>query len=161
MRAGDKGPYLYDEICRIPFIAYVPGQTASKSDAYVYNMDLMPTFIDVARSSIPDGLDACSLLPVIKGEVDSVRDRVAFIEFYGHQVPVLQKVIRTDAYKYIFNGPDRDEFYDLVADPGEMENRVDDPACSEQVAEARNVMLAKIEELGDPIRRYYVHSRLH
>ena len=37
--------------------------------------------------------------------------------------------MRTREWKYVFNGFDDDELYDLRADPDEMVNRAADPAC--------------------------------
>jgi N-acetylglucosamine-6-sulfatase len=57
------------------------------------------------------------------------------------------KAIRTERYKLIqYTDLDgMDEFYDLLADPYEMHNRIDDPAQSERVEELRG-RLSKLLE---------------
>ena len=83
---ADKGPHLYEEELRIPLVVKIPGMTnGARSDAYVYNMDLMPTILEIAGADVPNGLDALSLMPIVRGEKENVRDRVAFVEFHGHQ----------------------------------------------------------------------------
>jgi arylsulfatase A-like enzyme len=157
----DKGPYLYDEEVRIPLIARVPGTGAGvRSDAVVYNMDLMPTILDIAGADIPGDLDAASLMPLLRGERNVVREPVAYVEFHGHQGPYSQRLVRTDSVKYVFNAPDTDELYDLREDPGEMRNLIGDPSCASVLGEMRHVLLRHIIDTGDPIRRFFERSRI-
>ena len=158
----DKGPYLYDELCRIPLIASIPGiPGGSRSNAVVYNMDLMPTFLELCGIEPTAGLDARSLYPILRGETEDIREEYAYLEFYGHQVPVLQKLLRTNSYKYIFNGQETDEYYDLLCDPGELTNRIADPAYSAAVRSARISMQTQLTKMGDPVLRYFEGTRLH
>jgi arylsulfatase A-like enzyme len=158
----DKGPYLYDDICRIPLIAAVPGcDPGRRSDAVAYNMDLCPTFLDLAGCNVPNGMDACSLMPILNATDDRIRDDIAYLEFYGHQVPVTQKVVRGSRFKYIFNSFDKDEYYDLENDPDELVNLIGSPSCAAQVGDAREIMLDRLEALSDPILRYYRGTRMH
>jgi len=156
----DKGPHLYDEQCRIPLIARVPGAPGGRrSDAVVYNMDLMPTVLGLAGAEVPRDLDAAGLLPVIRGEHDSVRPPVAFVEFHGHQCPYTQRLVQTAEFKYVFNAPESDELYDLKKDPGELANRVRDPEYAATLREMRSLLREQIEATGDPIRRFYEATR--
>lgn len=159
-RLIDKGPFLYDDILRIPFIARVPGLTeaGARNQNWIYNYDLMPTFIDLAGGDIPGGLDARSLLPVLRGEES--REPVAFGEFHGHQVITSQRVMRTEKWKYIFNGPQHDELYDLEADPHELKNLANDAAHTRPLREMRERMLAHIKEMKDLLERYFVMNRM-
>lgn len=157
----DKGPHLYDEQCRIPLVARVPGSPGRRrSDAVVYNMDLMPTVLELAGAAVPDDLDAVSLLPLIRGETETVRPPVAFIEFHGHQCPYAQRLVQKAGWKYVFNAPDVDELYDLTNDPGELENRIDDASCAGRLAELRGLLLEHLRVTGDPILRYYAGTRI-
>jgi arylsulfatase A-like enzyme len=156
----DKGPHMYDEEIRIPLVARLPGVTSGgRSDAIVYNMDLMPTILDIAGADTPGDLDAKSLMPVLRGEADEVREPVAYVEFHGHQGPYSQRLVRTNDVKYVFNAPDRDELYDLNADPGEMRNLIGDPGRASVLEEMRRMLLKHIIETGDPIRRFFECSR--
>jgi len=157
----DKGPHLYDEVCRIPLIASVPGTKGRRINSYVYNMDLMPTFIECSGGEVPEGIDGQSLLPLLWGEKEKVRDEIVYIEFYGHQIPVVQKLLRTDTWKYIFNGQERDEYYDIEKGPAELVNDIDNPAYSENIRSARQLMNKKLKDLNDPILRYFENTRMH
>jgi len=157
----DKGPHLYDEQCRIPLIGRIPGQPAGRrSDAVVYNMDLMPTTLELAGAPIPAGLDALSLLPIIRAEREAVRPPVAYLEFHGHQCPYPQRMVQTDRLKYIFNAADRDELYDLEKDPGELTNAIEAPACADRLAQMRSLLHDHLKATGDPILRFYEGTRL-
>ena len=159
---ADKGPYLYDEICRIPLIAYQPGSSGGRrSDALAYNMDLMPTILELAGCSIPADLDAVSLLPIIDGQSESVRgDEPVLIEFHGHQAPYEQRLVRTRTAKYVFNAPDIDELYDLQRDPHELHNLAADPAHVGLLKDMRRLMHSLLVERRDPILTFFEGSRL-
>ena len=159
-RLCDKGPFLYDEICRVPFIVKVPGLTTpgERRGEWITNVDLMPTLLELGGVSVPEGLDASSILPILRGEES--RESVAFIEFHGHQLPYCQRLIRTETHKYVFNGPDVDELYDLTADPCELTNRIDEAASRSILRDLRERLHAFLRNAGDPILRYFVDTRL-
>ena len=159
----DKGPYLYDEICRIPLIGHIPGMTGgNRTNALVYNMDLMPTILEIAGCEIPDDLDAVSLTPILTGKRESVRDEnePVYIEFHGHQAPYEQRMVRTRTAKYIFNAPDKDELYDLRNDPYELHNIADNPAHAKLLNHMRLTMRGQLIKTHDPLLAFFEGSRL-
>ena len=58
---------------------------------------------------------------------------------------------RTRDYKYVRRLYETDELYDLRADPGELENRIDDPACAGTLAELRERMLTWYQTTCDVV----------
>lgn len=58
---------------------------------------------------------------------------------------------RTERYKYIRRQYERDEFYDLQADPQETTNRIDDPACAAEVARHKERLLTWYMETCDTV----------
>jgi arylsulfatase A-like enzyme len=83
---GSKGGY-YEGGIREPFIVRWPGTIAagSKSDIPVINVDLFPTFLDVAGVETPSGkvLDGESLLPVLRGQ-GALKRGAIFWHFPGY-----------------------------------------------------------------------------
>ena len=52
-------------------------------------------------------------------------------QFNGVELYYTQRSVMTKQYKYVFNGFDFDELYDLAKDPHEMKNVAEDPAYAE------------------------------
>jgi len=109
---------VYDELSKMVFMIRDP-QSASggrKIGALVQNTDLMPTLL--ARLGIEshetDGID---LNPLIRGEVDRVRDAAYSGAFQ------IRGSVRTDEWKLIDNrGEKETELFNLPDDPGEKNN---------------------------------------
>jgi arylsulfatase A-like enzyme len=70
--------------------------------------------------------------------------------YYGGEFLYTQRMLITRRYKYVFNGFDVDEVYDLALDPHELCNVVDDPAYTGVVVELRDQLYALMERYGDP-----------
>ncbi|MAG13553.1 MAG: hypothetical protein CMN78_03040 [Spirochaetales bacterium] len=68
-----------------------------------------------------DGIDLSAILE----DPESTPSREAiFNVYYGCEFLRVQRMIITDRYKYVFNGFDVDELYDLEIDPSEILNHV-------------------------------------
>jgi arylsulfatase A-like enzyme len=66
---------LYPEVCAIPFLAHLPGMTASRrSAALVQPADLMPTVLELAGAEVPATVQGRSLKALIEGGAERVRD---------------------------------------------------------------------------------------
>jgi len=152
-RFWDKGFGMYDCITRIPLIISHPSIKPGVSDAFVTLNDLAPTFLDIAGCPAPP-MDGESLLPILTGEKDAVRQDYIVTEHHGHQQVFWQRMVRTPSFKYVFNPTSRDEFYDLEKDPWETTNIID-KADREKLAWAKKILLAWMEETGDqPMLRW-------
>lgn len=131
---------MYENSVKIPAILSSPGRIpgGTVTRALVSAYDWMPTLLDFLDLPRPDDplLPGTSMLPVITGEADELRDEVVVFDEYG---PV--RMIRTREWKYIRRFPDGpDELYDLVGDPGEDRNLADEPGHSARVDEMRSRM---------------------
>ncbi len=149
-------------------------------DSLVSQVDLFPTLCECGDLPRPDWLQGVSLLPMIRGEIPSVRDRI-FAEVNFHVAYDPQRCVRTERWKYVRRfeesrgtppsnidaGPGKDFFlraglgerenplealYDVYFDPGETNNRITDPACAEVLVDLRESLERWMEESGDPIR---------
>jgi len=127
----------YEPSVRVPMVAYAPGLVPKgvTNPALVRNLDLAPTFLDLAHVPRPAQMEGTSFLSLAEGKT-SPRDWKPgdFIyEYYWEwnfpQTPTTFAIER-DRVKYIqYHGIwDTEEIYDLNRDPEEMNNLIDDPA---------------------------------
>ena len=77
-------------------------------DALVSHVDIFPTLCDLLDLAPPPWLRGASLLPLVRGEAESIRDEV-FAEVTYHAAYEPQRCVRTARYKYIrrFDGRER------------------------------------------------------
>jgi arylsulfatase len=138
-----KGCRFYEPLVHVPLIFSMPGTlpTGVKTDALVELTDLAPTLLDLAGLKIPLEMAGRSLLPLLKGETDTHREYVR-CEYYDalSHVNLTREVwegsratmIRDRRYKLVtYHGHETGELFDLENDPGEFDNRWDDPAMAE------------------------------
>ena len=152
-RMWDKGYGMYDCLYRIPFIARHPSIAPGVNESFVSLLDLAPTFLDAAALAVPEGLDGVSLMPILRGERRGIRPDCMVFEHYGHQIPFWQRMVRTRDSKYIYNPTDRDEFYDLQADPHETVNRID-LVPRDRVEPLKETLRQWIRDTQDPVRGF-------
>ena len=119
-----KNISAFEEIYRVPLIVAGPGIAAGAvSDARVGLHDLHPTILELAGLSpdpVPDSRSAAALLA--SGARGDGSWRRGYAEYFGVRILLTQRVVWDGDTKYIFNGFDNDELYDLAADPHEMTN---------------------------------------
>jgi arylsulfatase A-like enzyme len=122
---------MYEECTRVPLLVRGPGVRANTTlDALTVNVDLAPTFLEMARAEIPADADGRSLLPLLEGRAPAPPWRSeALIEClaYSAECPPFS-MLRTDRWAYasyeyagVPMGGER-ELYDMSADPFQMEN---------------------------------------
>lgn len=148
-------------------------------DAMVSHIDLFPTLCELIGLEPPPWLQGHSLLPVIRGEVAEIHDAI-FAEVTYHAAYEPQRAIRTQRYKYIRRFGDRrrpvlpncddspskdvwlqagwrerevaaEQLYDLVFDPNETCNLVDEPGLQEVRSELQARLQRWMEETDDPL----------
>lgn len=164
-RQFNKGPLMYDDTYRIPLQVRWPDvvEPGSHCDAPVHLHDLAATFLEMADAPVPDSFDARSLVPVLEAGDDAASDTVgvddvdgewpdsAFAQYHGDEFGLYsQRMVRTDRYKYVYNGPDIDELYDLESDPAELQNLIDHPEYKDVRREMRGRLIEWMRETDDP-----------
>ncbi len=144
----------YEESMRVPMVAWAPGliEPGTVIEENVINIDLAPTFLEIAGGSMPAGhtVDGRSFLPLLAGEdVEDRRSEFVYQYFWEDAFPQTPTTyaIRGDRYKYIYyHGVwDKNELYDLQTDPREMYNLIDVPEHQERIREMRNRMFEIFE----------------
>ena len=114
----------------VPLVVAGPGITKGKSEAFVYLMDLFPTFAEFAGAKIPDGVEGKSIVPLLNGKQTKVRE-VLYTAYRE-----CQRAIRDDRWKLIrYPLVDRTQLFDLSRDPHELVNLADKPEHAAKVAE--------------------------
>ncbi len=149
-RLHDKGPAMYDDIYRIPFVVAGPGIDGGRTDDRIVTLtDIAPTLCDLASMEKPDYYDGRDIMPLLRGEPVNDWPVELVAEFHGHHFPYPQRMLRTERYKLVVNPADCNELYDLLDDPDELLNRYDQPA----LAGVRQAMMRRLytilRERGD------------
>ena len=153
---------FYEESVKVPFLVRYPevlegGQTIEKM---VQNIDVAPTILELAGIQKPEQMQGRSLIPLLKDKEVDWRDRI-FYEYYWEyafpQTPTMHGV-RTDRYKYIrYHGVwDTNEFYDLQADPYEMNNLIGSPEHQDTIKQLLGELYTWMEQTGGmqiPLKR--------
>jgi arylsulfatase A-like enzyme len=154
---GDLGLYdkrfMYEPGLRVPLLARGPGiKAGSTPGQFVANIDLAPTFLDLAGLPIPDFMQGRSLAPLLRGESPADwRDSVYYRYYHdpGHHDTRAHYGVRTKTHKLIYYwNKDVYEMYNLVDDPTEQRNLLH-IAGTELNAQTS----AKFEELKNELKR--------
>ena len=136
---------LYEHSIGVPLIVSTPGMRKGvASDALVYLFDLVPTICDLLDMPVPDGVDGESLLPVLEGKADGVRDSI----FSAYRD--VQRAVRDDRWKLIrYPGAGMTQLFDLLADPHECHNLAEDDSCIDSIERMLNLLREWQRQLGD------------
>jgi uncharacterized sulfatase len=161
-----KGPMMYEEITRVPFVMRLPGgPMGAVSDAVVSHLDILPTMLALMGVSTPESLHGVSLLPLFADPMASVRSH-AFIGFhrfainhddFGEFFPI--RCVTDGRHKLSLNLFDTDELYDLVEDPLEVTNLIHDAGYAAVRDDLHDALLAEMDRVRDPFRSYHWGDR--
>ena len=143
----------YEPSVRVPMIAYAPGLLPKgvTNPAVVRNLDLAPTFLDVAHVAKPAQMEGASWLSLAEGKTPPANWKPGdFVyEYYWEwsfpQTPTTFAIER-DRLKYIqYHGIwDTEELYDLSKDPDEMTNLINDPTYLDRKNALRHALFAQL-----------------
>jgi arylsulfatase A-like enzyme len=153
----EKGCFAYEESWRLPLVAAHPECEAPGSvcDELVYLHDLFPTFLECAGVSLPDVPDSQSILSNILGR-DAPKERDSFYGiFTGHLFPAPLRFVRTRTHKFVYNMVGKGELYDLVNDPGELNNLFGQPEVKDIQEDLMTRMREHMVRLEDPLLRQF------
>ncbi len=145
-------PSLYDEVLSVPFVVdgadRVAGLTRTgHRDAPVQLLDVGPTVCDLAGAPVPDSYRGRSAFDLL----DAGEDREIISE--TNVDDDFKFALRAEGWKYIWDrSTGETELYDLEADPGETENRVDDhPDRVERYRERLTDHLKMVRETNESL----------
>ncbi|QDO94287.1 sulfatase-like hydrolase/transferase [Formosa sediminum] len=158
---------LYEHTWRVPFIVKGPGlDTGKRVKGNMYLLDVLPTLCDLAGIDIPETVEGKSIVPVLKGQQDEVRD-VMYGVYAGGTKPGMRAVKKGDwkLIKYdVMDGTVREtQLFNLAKNPneylpehhksGDMEtNLADNPKYADKLAEMEALLLEEMVTHDDPYR---------
>lgn len=135
---------FYDEVIHVPLI-YQNGEAAGNYDELVGLLDVAPTLVDSAGLDIPDNYYGHSLHTLTDGD-SWERTEILGDWSTGPDSDDRRFLYRDHDWKYICD-KDREQLYDLTADPGEQANLVEDaPPVLEDLRAAVDDHEAAIDE---------------
>ena len=147
---GDKR-WAYEESIRDPLLMRYPKliKAGTTLDQLVLNIDIAPTFLELAGARVPKSVQGRSLLPLFKDAKTPWRKAFLteyFQEKQATRVPSWQAV-RTGHWKYIQYADlqGMDELYDIQADPYEMKNLIK-KASAQRVLKELQAELKRLRE---------------
>lgn len=149
----------FDAAVHIPLILRIPGEGHGRGvvvDRFTESIDVMPTILDAIGLEIPSQVDGRSLIDFSRATPPATWRRAAHWEMdfrdvidgkperdLGLALDECQfSVIRDERYKYVHFPGLPALFLDLGRDPGEFENRADDPDYRDLVLDYAGKMLS-------------------
>jgi len=137
---------MYDHTIGVPLILCGPGIPADRRvDAQCYLRDLYPTICELVGAPIPASVDGRSLVPILKGERESI-----YPEVFTHFRDV-QRAIRTHEWKYIvYPQAEREQLFHLAADADELRNLIEAPDHAAVLADLRTRLTEWRGSWNDP-----------
>jgi arylsulfatase A-like enzyme len=147
-----KGWIPYEETYRVPLIVRWPGKTrpGSRTDRLVQTHDLAYTYVAAAGARGMPYRDGRELQPLLENpHAASWRDQI-LCAYYGGEYLYTQRIAITGGMKYVFNGFDIDECYDLAEDPEEMRNLAATGEQRSRVDDMRARLYELMNQFDDP-----------
>ncbi|MGZ5190275.1 MAG: sulfatase family protein [Flavisolibacter sp.] len=145
--------HAYEESMRVPLLVWAPGMVQPNSvlDNVIMNVDIAPTFLELAGIPKPVQMQGYSFSGLLnKTSSEWKRDKV-FYEYYWEasfpQTPTTFAV-RSDDFKFIYyNGVwDINELFDLKNDPYEMNNLIRDTSYRKKGLELKDALFKWLQE---------------
>jgi arylsulfatase A-like enzyme len=143
-----KGIPAFEEAYRVPLLLYGPGIPAGRPVEQIVSLiDLAPTLVQLTTGGEFPG-HGRSLLPLLQS-APAAWPAEALAECHGQRFYYTQRILWRDNYKYVFNGFDEDELYDLAADPHELRNLAGNPAYRPALESLAGRMWEIVRQTGD------------
>ncbi|MCX6952709.1 MAG: DUF4976 domain-containing protein, partial [Verrucomicrobia bacterium] len=122
-------------------------------DLFALNADFAPTFLELAGVKVPADMHGRSLVPILHGEKPADWRTSVYYRYYhdpGHHNTRAHYGVRTATHKLIhYWKKDAWELFDLVKDPTEQNNLINDPKQAATIAKLKAEIVRLQKELGD------------
>jgi len=146
----------FEPVFHVPLLVRLPGAAPRRVDAFTESVDVLPTILDWLDGDPPPTCDGRSLLPWCRGDTPGDWRREAHFEFDFRDVyySKMQSALGLpmDAaclaglvdgrHKYVHFAALPPLLFDLAEDPGELVDRVADPAKAEVLRDLMGRLLS-------------------
>jgi len=154
-----KGPFHYEDMLRVPFIVRWPGHVPAgrRSTALQSLVDLPQTFLSFCGIPEPRGMTGVNQRAVWEGHATRARDHVLVENNHQPWTVDLRTYVDERWKLTVYLNRPYGELFDLRDDPGEFNNRWDDP----DYAAVKSELLLKFlhaEMAREPIPMPRVHG---
>jgi len=140
----------YEEVYSVPLVFSGPGiKKGCTSDGRVGSHEFCPTILEYLGLETIESADSKSFASLLTHPEAAEEFQTGFAEYFGTRFYITQRVTWKGQWKYIFNGFDFDELYNLEKDPFEVKNLAEDPQYKEKMNEMATLMWTRIKETGD------------
>lgn len=148
---------LYDQCTRVPLIMTGPGllKRHLSSELVSTALDIPQTLLDIAGTIPPTAMRGMSLRPLAtEASATLNRDFIVAETMFARNVEPLGlrgRMLRTGQYKYcVYDvGENREQLFDMNADPGEMHNLTVRPEHQDILAQHRRTLIDWAAETKD------------
>lgn len=153
-----KGPLHYQGLIRVPFIWREPVQTAEAGQVrqdLASSLDLPTAILNRAGVAPVNGMQGKALFTTAGESLPSARDAILIEEnqqraYLGFTKPVKVRTLVTQTHRIsVFAEGAWGELFDLVADPGELNNLWDSPQASSIQRQLLHRLAQMLMEHGD------------
>ena len=151
-----KGLPCFREAYAIPLLARLPGGAAGRSDYPVCITDIAPTLLELCGVPLTRYMQGVSLAAILRGQGEPPRRAERVTQANGNEQYGIQRAVYNDTWKYVFNGFDYDELYDLKNDPGELCNLAGDPRYADGIRKLSRELWRFARENDDTIVNPYI-----
>lgn len=136
---------VYDHSMRAPLVFAGPGIPKGKTtDGLCYLLDVFPTLGEMTGVKAPEGSEGKSLVPLIAGKVERVRDSI-FLAYLK-----AQRAVRDDRWKLIvYPQINHRQLFDLKNDPHEIKDLAEEPGHAREIGRLTFLLQRWQRELGD------------
>jgi len=157
MHHWNQKQILYDQATHVPLIMTWPGETRPQiCDELVSTaLDIPVTILDLTGARKVASMSGISLCPIVLGRKKSLNRRCIFVETMfakgGQSLGLIGRMVRSVRYKYCIydNGENREQLFDMKADPGEMTNLAVDAAYQNELNRHRKLLTEWAKETND------------
>jgi iduronate 2-sulfatase len=137
---------LHEEVTRVPLMIRAPGVKPGRTNSLAELVDFYPTCTDLLGLPAPPKIVGNSLVPILQNPENKVRNSALSLhnEKHGKNKGY---AIRSNSWTYMNYGDQGEILYDMVKDPKQHTNLIDNPDCLETVRKARKRLRLRLQQV--------------